>query len=47
MSKYDMREALCALPCGVIVKRRKTVEVPLLLLVAGVAMLVANGMLSG
>ena len=47
MSKYDMREALCALPCGVIEKRRKTVAVPLLLLVAGVAMLVANGMLSG
>ena len=47
MSKYDMREALCALPCGVIVKRRKTVAVPLLLLVAGVAMLVTNGMLSG
>ncbi len=47
MSKYDMREALCALPDGVVIERRKTVAVPLLLLVAGAAMLVVNGLTAG
>lgn len=47
MSKYDMCEALYALPDGVVVKRRKSVAVPLLLLVAGAAMLVANGFVGG
>ena len=42
MSKYDMCEALYALPGGVVVKRRKPIAVPALLLAAGVAILVIN-----
>ena len=42
MSKYDMCEALYALPGGVVVKRRKPIAMPAALLVAGVALLVIN-----
>ena len=42
MSKYDMCEALYALPGGVVVKRRKPIAMPTALLVAGVALLVIN-----
>ena len=42
MSKYDMCEALYALPGGVVVKRRKPIAVPALLLAVGVAILVIN-----
>ena len=42
MSKYDMCEALYALPGGVVVKRRKPIAMPAALLVAGVALLIIN-----
>lgn len=42
MSKYDMCEALYALPGGVVVKRRKPIAMPTALLVAGVALLIIN-----
>ncbi|MBR0332459.1 MAG: hypothetical protein IIX20_03000 [Alistipes sp.] len=42
MSKYDMCEALYALPGGVVVKRRKPIAMPAVLLVAGVALLIIN-----
>lgn len=42
MSKYDMCEALYALPGGVVVKRRKPIAMPVALLVAGVALLIIN-----
>ena len=45
MKNYDMREALYALPGGIIVARRKPVAVPLLVAVVGVAMLVVNTMI--
>ena len=40
-----MREALYALPGGVVQPRRKPVALPLLVAIAGVAMMVANAML--
>ena len=42
MSKYDMCEALYALPGGVVVKRRKPIAMPAVQLVAGVALLIIN-----
>ena len=45
MKNYDMCEALYALPNGVVVPRRKPVALPLLVAIAGVALLVANFML--
>ena len=42
MSKYDMCEALYALPGGVVVRRRKPIAMPAALLVAGVALLIIN-----
>ena len=42
MSKYDMCEALYAVPGGVVVKRRKPIAMPAALLVAGVALLIIN-----
>lgn len=42
MSKYDMCEALYALPGGVVVRRRKPIAMPTALLVAGVALLIIN-----
>jgi hypothetical protein len=42
MSKYDMCEALYALPGGVVVKRRKPIAMPAVSLVAGVALLIIN-----
>lgn len=47
MAKYDMCEALYALPGGVIAERRRSVAVPLLLTVAGAAMLVVNEFVGG
>lgn len=46
MSKYDMCEALYALPDGVIAKRRKPITIPAVALAVGVAMLVANSQIS-
>ena len=45
MKNYDMCEALYALPGGVVQPRRKPVALPLLVAIAGVAMMVANAML--
>ena len=42
MSKYDMCEALYALPGGVVVRRRKPIAMPTALLVAGVVFLIIN-----
>lgn len=44
MDKAKICEAMYALPGGVVVKRRKPMLVPALLLVAGVAMLVLNNL---
>lgn len=45
MKNYDMREALYALPGGVVQPRRKPVALPLLVAIAGLAMMAANAML--
>lgn len=42
MDIKDFNEALCASSNGVVVERRKSIVVPALVLLAGVAMLVAN-----
>ena len=42
MSKYDMCEALYALPGGVVVRRRKPIAMPTALLAAGVVLLIIN-----
>ena len=45
MKNYDMREALYALPNGIIKPRRKPVVVPLLVAIAGLVMLIVNTMI--
>lgn len=45
MKNYDMREALYALPNGVVEPRRKPVIIPMLIAIAGVVLLGANTML--
>ena len=45
MKNYDMREALYALPSGIIKPRRKPVVVPLLVAIAGLVMLIVNTMI--
>lgn len=45
MNKSRMAELLYALPGGVVVKGRKSIVMPLLLTLAGVALLVVNGLL--
>ena len=47
MSKYDMCEALYALPEYHIVKRRKSLFTPVVVLLIGVALIVANSLLAG
>jgi len=43
MSEYDMRDGALHVMSGAVVERRKTIAVPLLLLVAGVAVSALNG----
>ena len=45
MNKNQMAELLYALPDGVVVKGRKSKVVPLCLTLAGVVLLVVNGLL--
>lgn len=45
MKNYDMREALYALPDGIVRPCRKPVTIPVLVTVAGVVMLLLNSML--
>lgn len=47
MTKYDMSEALCALPGGVVTMRRRSLVMPISLLILGIALFVANGFLDG
>ena len=47
MANYSISEALYALPEYHIVKRRKSLFVPIVVLLIGVALFVANSMLSG
>lgn len=42
MNKNELCEAICALPDGAIVRRRKSLFMPVVLLLAGAAMIVAN-----
>lgn len=47
MAKYDINEALYALPGGVIECRRKSIAVPITVLVAGLALIVINSFIDG
>ncbi len=47
MAKYDMNEALCALPDGVIEMRRRSLAMPLGIFFLGVILFVINGMVDG
>lgn len=47
MAKYDMCEALYALPGGDIVCRRKSITTPLAMVIAGLALLVINNFMIG
>ncbi|MBR6760380.1 MAG: hypothetical protein IKM03_08410 [Alistipes sp.] len=47
MAKYDMSEALCALPNGVIEMRRCSLAMPLGIFFLGVVLFVINGMIEG
>lgn len=47
MAKYDINEALYALPGGVIECRRKSITAPLAILVAGLALIVINSFIDG
>ena len=47
MAKYDMNEALCALPGGVIEMRRRSLAMPLGIFFLGVVLFVINGMIEG
>ena len=42
MNKNEICEALCALPGGAVVRRRKPFSMPLVMLFAGAALIVAN-----
>lgn len=44
MAKYNMSEAIYALPGGKVVPHKKPIATPLLITIAGVALLVINGM---
>lgn len=45
MAKYDMCEAMCALPGGVVTMRRRSLVTPLVIFFIGVALFVCNGFL--
>lgn len=45
MTKYDMCEAMCALPEGAVTMRRRSLVLPMIILFAGVALFVLNGLL--
>jgi hypothetical protein len=47
MAKYDMCEAMCALPGGVVTMRRRSLVTPLVIFFIGVALFVCNGFLEG
>ena len=47
MKQYDMREALYALPDGVVQPRRKPLLMPIMIFMLGVAVLAVNILLDG
>ena len=47
MAKYDMCEAMCALPNNVVTMRRQSLVMPIVTLFIGVTLFVVNGFLDG
>ena len=47
MVKYDMNEALCALPDGVVEMRRRPLTMPLAIFFSGVVLFIINSLLEG